>query len=90
MLNEVHIFKAAPIGDQIIRPTVIHITETIPEMKTLEAAEATYWVEADELAEALHEALPGGVLDRLLIRLMEIKASLWRVPYPRKEAPNAG
>lgn len=85
MTNEVHIYKAAPIGDQEIHSVVIHITEPIPELFSMEVAETTYWNEADELAEALHDALPGGILDRLLVRLMEMKATLFRVSHKLPE-----
>ena len=90
MPNEVHIFKAAPIGKQTIGDTTIYIIEPIPEMPSLQAAAATYWTQADELAEALHEVLPGGTLDRLLVRLMEIKASLFRASHKPLEEPDDG
>jgi len=85
MSKEIHIYKAAPVDDRQIRPVIVHITEPIPEMESLDAAEMTYWNEADELSEALYDALPGGTFDRVLVRLMEIKATLFRVSHKLPE-----
>lgn len=43
--------------------------------------------DARSLAAALHESLPGGTLDRLIGRLLQIKASQFRVPYAQPETP---
>lgn len=57
------------------KPTVIYITEPVPELHNMAIQELGYRTEATLLAEALLAALPGGAVDRLLIELLENRAS---------------
>lgn len=57
------------------KPTVIIITEQLPEFHNMAIQELGYRLEATLLAEALLAALPGGAVDRLLIELLKNRAS---------------
>jgi hypothetical protein len=43
--------------------------------------ELAYARDAGRLADALWDALPGGTIDRLIVELMERRASLFRVGF---------
>lgn len=61
--------------------TRIIITDEIQQPAWTVAEHATFYeTEAIQLADALCNALPGGTLDRLLARLLMIKASHFIIP----------
>jgi hypothetical protein len=67
--------KAEPVGT-----AVIYIQSECPEVKTVEGQREIYQRDAEELCTALHQALPGGTFDRLLVEMMKLKASSFIVP----------
>lgn len=79
----VKLAKAAPVGKTLtVVDTVIMIDSEITEFGPTWLGDAAdfYEDQAAMLVDALIQSLPGGTLDRVLIRLMEHKASLFRVP----------
>lgn len=84
-MKEVQIFRARPIGNQAIEPTTIIISDVVPyflqEQDWQQIAVNTYRHQAKTLAAVLQETLPGGTFDRLLVEMMERKASLLSVPW---------
>ena len=60
-------------------PLVVEIDEETPELGRA-TQELGYRTEASLLADALYASLPGGVIDRLLIELLERRASRLIVP----------
>lgn len=55
--------------------------EEIPKILDAGKARTLYKEQGETLAEALWSALPGGTLDILIARLLERRASLFRVPF---------
>lgn len=62
-------------------PARIAALEEIPRILDAGKARTFYNEQGTILAEALWAALPGGTLDVLLARLLERRASLFRVPF---------
>lgn len=81
-MNYLHIPKAKPIhaGDEVQSVTIILDDET-PEFKELHEQDAYYFVRAAELGDALYNALPGGLYDRLLGEMLARKATHFRVSH---------
>jgi len=73
------LYKAAPIGKTHVNDLALLFEKEIPEMDTLEKAAGFYEFEADDIAKALIDTLPGGVLDRLTAKLLIHKSSLLRI-----------
>ena len=79
--NILLIHKAQAIGTETVRTTVIQISESLPSYETLEMVDSHYNAQAWAIEAALIESLPGGTYDRLLGRMLERKASHFRVAY---------
>ena len=62
-------------------PARIAAQEEIPKILDVGRARQLYNEQGQVLADALWSALPGGTLDVLLARLLERRASLFRVPF---------
>jgi len=77
--------KAGSLPDRLLPDVTIRIEgEPIsPVGDTWAAEDAFYDAEAERLAEVLVHTLPGGALDRLLVCLLDHRASLLRVPMSR-------
>jgi hypothetical protein len=89
---EVRVHKAKrAVQDEPVPTLVIRVCEETPSSEGMygatgkawliyqRALEETYGVDARTIARALHEALPGGTLDRLVAELLIVKASMFRV-----------
>jgi len=77
----VDLFKADLLEKEEIPDVYIHITDRLPEFKGKDCfknAEELYEKEAERLEDILQKCLPQGVKDRLLIKLMKRKVSLYR------------
>lgn len=86
------VHRAEPIADQVIPVTTIRIDPYSPKVKhgpgvsvadALAPLDRVYDADADAIAQALHKSLPGGTFDRLVLKLLEIKASHFRVSWVR-------
>ena len=78
-------------GQEPVPSLTITIDEPVPELdggRGWERHARFYFEEqADALVSALCESLPGGTLDRVLAKLLERKASLFRVPAWASDKP---
>jgi hypothetical protein len=75
---EVRAHRAGPIGDCHVPTVAIYLHSEWPTPSndvTLEELARTFDGEAQQIAAALIGSLPGGVLDRLVGRLLAYKAS---------------
>ena len=91
---DVHVHRASMTAGQEIPLTRITINASIDEVVPTQdrrdqvevplwkAMEPVYDGEAEAIAQALHNALPGGTFDRLVAKLLLIKASHFRVRWP--------
>lgn len=79
--NLARVYKASPIGSQIVNSLTILIDQEIPECPSLDESRKLHAEQAEILVDALVEALPGGTFDALLIAMMQKKVSLFRVPF---------
>ena len=61
---------------------MIAINDNIPIFKTLKDAEVWYETQTEALADVLFNSLPQGILDRLLIALMERKLFVYTKGKP--------
>lgn len=81
-MNEVKVAKFDPLQNQTAEDTVISIAEDYPislnNDRTTEELVAYYENQAELIADALFNSLPQGTCDRLLIKLMQHKTSLYR------------
>lgn len=76
-MKTIRLPKAGSIGDIHPKKVKIVIDDDIPELKTLEEMQNYYDNQARILAEALTKALPQGIIEPLMIRLMEKRVSLY-------------
>jgi len=89
----VKLFRASPVGDQVIPRITIEIDEEVPEICSLETYlrehRRMYTGQGEKLVAALLRSLPGGTIDAILASLLEYRASLLRTPFvPSKEGPS--
>lgn len=77
-MKEVKICKADPIGETEIQPVTIIVNGILPGPEGGEELEITYDLDARALANALFYSLPQGTFDRLIIKLMKRKTSIYR------------
>ncbi len=84
--TELTLAKASPIGDDI-RDAHIHITAELPDK--LNSDEWIHLCEEQAIAleEALIECLPGGVYDHLAVRMLDRKASHYRIRHHQAVTP---
>ena len=80
---EKRLSKAQPTITKI-EDAHLHLVVEIPDFKNLKDAAEYYDNDAQDIAECLIDTLAGGVLDRLIAKLLIYKASLLRVPYGDK------
>jgi hypothetical protein len=77
----INLYKARGFRDKPIESTTIHIHREIMDDVSIDEARAVYQKEALTLAEILFAALPGGVIDALLIEFLTRKRSLLAIPH---------
>jgi len=71
--------KADPLTSEGETPnTTIEIVKELERCKTLKDAEIHYEQQAELIENALFGSLPQGVYDRLIVKLMKRKTSLYR------------
>lgn len=91
MTRTITVHRADPTGDQVIPVTTIRIELPIPKLpdvpretplaEYLRPLDEIYAADAEAISIALHDSLPGGAFDRLVMKLLEIKASHFRVSW---------
>lgn len=78
------VHKAEGVTEREPVPSLlINVSAALPTDLTLETASGIYARDGEMLAASLHDSLPGGTFDRLMIYMMLIKASHFRVPHER-------
>lgn len=74
--------KASPVlQSEPIQEIHLKFCKDLPGFNDSKEAAHHYDNEAQDIFETLVNVLPGGVLDRLLAKLLSHKASLFTVPY---------
>jgi len=75
-------FKAEPvIESEPVKDVTIFISETVPKFSDLRAQHISFLLKAEELENALHSSLPGGVYDKLLGAMLRRKSSHFIVTH---------
>lgn len=81
-MRVLNIFKAQGVGRRTVDDLTIQVVRELPQPSIgLADNRPIFEKEAEAMAEALHQSLPGGTFDRLLIALLKRKASDLIVPY---------
>ena len=75
-----HCYKAQPTVESVKDLCLVFDIET-PSRETLAEQVEMFKVQAETLADALFETLPGGLFDALMIELMRRKVSLFVVAH---------
>ncbi len=90
MSEQAHIVKAhrasSSRGDQPVGSLRLEISEELPPSNSIDEARflvSIYEADAERIARALFDHLPGGTFDRLLAVLLARKASTLRIPFGR-------
>lgn len=80
-MSAVKLCKASAIDNtKPVEDVTISFVKELPVFADLKAAAEFYEFEAMDIADRLIDVLPGGVLDRVIIRLLEHKAGYLRIP----------
>lgn len=79
-MKEIRIMKADQIGGKEVKPVTLVIDDTLPDFsaKDSEPIEEAYNYDAELLAGALFQSLPQGTMERLIIKLLKLKVSVYR------------
>lgn len=79
----VHVRRAGPLNDLHVPVLRIQAMAEMPEADSLPSLFATreiFIADGRAIADALHQHLPGGTLNQVMIRLLEITATSLHVP----------
>lgn len=84
----VSVFKAQAIGEEHVEAASLYIHEELPELARtaddwLELTTRLFEEDAQKVVDALH-SLPGGTLDRVLVKLLTEKVSQHIVPWEKR------
>jgi hypothetical protein len=82
-MKTIKIAKFDPLHQETAEDTVISITEDNPGLsnndhRSMKDMAVYYEDQADLIADALYNSLPQGTFDRLVIKLLQHKTSLYR------------
>jgi hypothetical protein len=77
--THITVHRAGNIGDKHVPRLTITAVDEMPDHATLASARIDYQHEGQQIADALLDHLPGGVIDQLLARMLERRASLLRI-----------
>lgn len=83
-MRDVRVHCAQPTGDKTVEPVTIQIATTFPDIEDGNEARLEHQSDADAIADALWQSLPGGTLDELTAALLLRRASLLRVAFPKE------
>ncbi len=89
--RSIEVRRASPVGDVRVPRVTINIHGELPGLppllpgqtvaESLAPVDAIYQQDATAIANALSASLPGGTFDRLIVELLKMKASHFRVPW---------
>lgn len=85
--TELKVHRAGAIGGKHVPTLAIYAHDEIPHTNSIEEAAALYRAEGRKIADTLMDHLAGGVVDQILVRLLEHKASLLRIAEPAVKEP---
>lgn len=79
-MKEIQIMKADQIRDTEVKPITIVINSSLPHISDHDEnpVEEAYGYDADLLSRALFYSLPQGTFDRLVIKMLKRKVSVYR------------
>lgn len=79
-MKKIQIMKADQIGDTEVKPITIVIGASLPHISDhgVNPVEEAYDYDADLLCGALLYSLPQGTFDRLVIKMLKRKVSVYR------------
>ena len=85
MVRPIYVFKAQAIGEQHIDSVTLNIHRELPDLACtvadwLERTTRLFDEDAQKVVDALH-SLPGGTLDRVLVKLLAEKVSQHIIPW---------
>ena len=82
LVLRVEVAKAAraDVSDPVADLEIVAV-ETTPPFATLEAQRAEHVLQARAIVGAMAVTLPGGLVDQILVALLEGRASHFRVPW---------
>ncbi len=75
------VHKAQPTGDRQIPKLTLIAEEDVPEPARAIDSIDLFESDAESIADALIATLPGGTLDRLVVKLLQHQVSLFVVPH---------
>lgn len=77
--------KASPVHDDDEVDDLVIKACGSAEHVPYEVCRQMYQNDADAIVDAFYKHLPGGLIDRILIRMLERAASILKVSYTKKE-----
>ncbi len=77
---DVRLLRAGSVAGNHAPTLRIEVVEEVSDAMDLNEARALYAEQANALADALFNSLPGGTVDALLAEMLRRKASLFRIP----------
>ena len=84
-MKTLQIHKAQQTLPDVEVPSVSVVIDEEIQDYTLKEAQLKYRLDAAYLCDFLHDALPGGTFDKLLIAMLERKASHFKVTHSKGE-----
>ena len=93
-MKTIHCYKAATSASGITENLAIIADHEVPLLnekivdvhQTVQQQRRMYKLQAEEIVEAMYHHLPGGLVDALLIELLDRKASVFRVAFTKKKS----
>lgn len=92
--RSIEVHRACGIGDMVVPSVTISVHRGLSELpplapgqtvaESLAPIDAIYQQDALAIAHALRDSLPGGTFDRLIVELLKMKVSHFRVPWSDK------
>lgn len=73
-MRTIKAYKAQSVAVDIEALTIV-LSDTMPQLETIRLQQQVQDSDADAIATALHEHLPGGTFDRLVAHLLKRKTS---------------
>jgi hypothetical protein len=82
-MKTLHSYRANPIGVTNVEELTLVFDQSLPnnapQIDFLDTWKELYAAEAVQLVDAMRRTLPGGLIDALLIELLRLKASVFKV-----------
>ena len=80
-MKEIRIAKAQPMPGLDVESTTIYVNQPLPstnrETFSLEELDKAFERDADALFQALRQSIPGGTMERLLIKILDWRKNFY-------------